>query len=167
MGMDGSAVVPTATDSNWLPPTIGALAATVSHLFVDLHIGLFGPSADVVSLSQAANIGLLAAIFSVWAYAIARAQVSSKSALATVAVFCGLWAAFGNGVVAVIVAPPPSLGFPYQDITHAASLVFGATATVQVARELKKTPGPIRLVLPSIAVLLIVLNFALQAYLAL
>jgi hypothetical protein len=151
----------------WLGVTAFAFAASLAHLFIDVHIGLFGPSAPAISTLQILNVALLASIFAFWAWAMAGAQAGSASALATVAVFSAFWAAFANGAVALIVAPPPSLGFPYQDIAHGLSLGVGSLAAVRAWRELKAGDSDVPYFLPVIAAALICANLAVQAVLAL
>jgi hypothetical protein len=151
----------------WLVASVLALAATLAHLLIDVHIGLFGASAPEIGPLQMVNIGIIAAVFAYWAYAMAYALAGSASALAAVVVFSAFWAAFANGAVALVVAPPPSLGFPYQDITHGLSLVFGTLATVLAWRELKARGSDLNYALPAIAAALVIANLAVQGLLAL
>jgi hypothetical protein len=65
------------------------------------------------------------------------------------------------------VAPPPSLGFPYQDITHVLSLAFGALATVLAWRDWRAGGATIDIVLPVTAAALVIANLAVQGVLAL
>jgi len=147
--------------------TVLAFAASLAHLFIDVHIGLFGPSAPEISPLQILNISLLTSIFAYWAWAMAHAHTGSAPGLATVVVFSAFWAAFANGAVALVVAPPPSLGFPYQDIAHGLSLGFGTLATFLAWPELKAVRLEVNYVPPAIAATLIIANLAVQGLLAL
>jgi hypothetical protein len=162
-----SAITSPIAVQRWLTMTVLAFAASLAHLFIDVHIGLFGPSAPEISPLQILNVALLTSIFTYWAWAMAYAQAGSASALATVVVFSAFWAAFANGAVALVVAPPPSLGFPYQDIAHGLSLVFGTLATFLAWPELKVVRSEVSYVLPTIAATLIIANLVVQGLLAL
>lgn len=125
----------------WLPWTAAAFAATISHLLIDQHIGLYGASSEEMSAMQAMNILRHAVLAGFW---LAAAGAASRNADARRAL---MWlvvvdAAVLNGIVAFAVAPPPSAAFPYQDIAHGAALIFGLIASLALARSLVEVPSP-------------------------
>lgn len=77
----------------------------------------------------------------------AAANFGSKSALVNALVVAALWAFLWNGVIRLVVSPSPSSAFPYQDIAHISSIVFGAGATATIwraARWRRRFPGRCR-----------------------
>ncbi|HVS01397.1 MAG TPA: hypothetical protein VMT16_01385 [Thermoanaerobaculia bacterium] len=79
-----------------------------------------------------------------------------KSALAAAFTLSLLWGALGNGLISLFIAPPPSLEFPYQDVTHFGSLIFGTLPAMATWRALRRTPGRVRPTFWVLVVLVIV-----------
>lgn len=71
-------------------------------------------------------------VYGWWIYAVALASLGDKSALVSALVLAVSWAFLWNAVVGLAVSPPPSSAFPYQDIAHFVSIVFGAGAGVTI-----------------------------------
>jgi hypothetical protein len=135
----------------WLWLNITALAFALAHVFIDFHIGLFGQSSIHMSLLQAGNILVLVLINAWWVACLVSAVPdnghlrSRWTGLSGAFAIAFIWAFLGNGLVAVFAAPPPSAAFPYQDITHFGSLVFGGLAAFATWKEMKTRSNPIRL----------------------
>jgi hypothetical protein len=113
------------TSNAWIAWTSAALVASLVHVLVDFHIGLYGEASSRMSSLQAANLFFTSLVYGLWIYAAAVAATGDKSALVSALVIAVLWAFLWNGVVGLAVSPPPSSAFPYQDIAHASSIVFG------------------------------------------
>jgi hypothetical protein len=122
----------------WLLLNAAALGFATAHVLVDFHIGLFGESSHHMAPIQAGNVLVQAGLVSIWCLSLASAYAGSKPGLTGAFILAVGWAFLGNGLVAVIAAPPPSAAFPYQDITHFGSLVFGGIASLATWRELKR-----------------------------
>jgi hypothetical protein len=135
----------------WVWLNITALAFALAHVFIDFHIGLFGQSSIHMSLLQAGNILVLVLINAWWVACLVSAVPpnghlrSRWTGLSGAFAIAFIWAFLGNGLVAVFAAPPPSAAFPYQDITHFGSLVFGGLAAFATWKEMKTRSNPIRL----------------------
>ncbi len=111
-----------------------AIASSLAHLFVDVFIGLFG-SGKAMSFPQALLLFAVAALYGWWPVAFVMTERREPGGPAALLLLCGLWAALGNGVAGLVGCPPPCANaFPYQDLTHVASLVFGAAASYAIWR---------------------------------
>jgi hypothetical protein len=122
----------------WLLMNAAALAFTLAHVLIDFQIGLFGETSLTMTPLQAANAFITSLVFASWSASMAMAASgSSKGYSATFALVIG-WAILSNGLVAVFAAPPPSAAFPYQDITHFGSLIFGGLGAYAVWREMRR-----------------------------
>ena len=149
-GPDGS--------TTWIWWNAAAMFATLAHVFIDLHIGLWGASSREMSMVQASNAFVWAALYGWWLLVVLYASRGERWALRSVLVLVGIYAVLLNGLVAFIVAPPPSAAFPYQDIAHGLSLTFGLIATVMVWRALPRASDGGRKGLFAGTVVLIVLG---------
>lgn len=147
----------------WLGLSGAALTATVLHMIVDAHIGIGGGPSVVMSSVEATSAVLHALILGGWMVAVAFAARGNRTGTASALVFTVLWAVFVNGIVAFLVAPPPSAAFPYQDIAHAGSLLFGGLAAYSLWQEFKRQDGTIRLGVPLLAFGLVVATLAAWA----
>ncbi len=116
------------TDTRWAAWTTAAAAAVVWHGLIDQHIGLNGPTSEEMTIHQAGAGLLFAMVIAWWMWMVARAATGDQGAIRSIVWITGLLAVGLTGVVAFFAAPPPSADFPYQDISHAASLSFGVTA---------------------------------------
>jgi hypothetical protein len=132
--IDTRKVSPALAAAPWLPWTAAALGATVAHLLIDYHIGLYGETSEMMSSLQAAS-ALRQAVLIAWWLVLAVAAVNDTGALTALFWLVVVDAAIMNGVVAFVAAPPPSAAFPYQDLAHGAALVFGVIAAVRIGRR--------------------------------
>jgi hypothetical protein len=154
---------------SWVWLNIIALAFALGHVFIDLHIGLFGETSVYMSPLQAANILFLVLINAWWIACLVSAARDPEQTgifnLAGAFTIVFVWAFLINGMVAVIAAPPPSAAFPYQDLTHFGSLIFGGLASRAAWKEMKVREIPFKLksALPTVLLLLffMVINGAL------
>lgn len=113
------------------------------------------------------NILLICLVIAAWGVSLATAATGARSGLSAALAFAVGWAGLLNGAVAVAAAPPPSAGFPYQDIAHVASLVLGALAGAATWRERQRSGvGTSRLAVAA-AVALMLAALAVQAVLGL
>jgi hypothetical protein len=128
---------------SWLWLNVTALGFALAHVFIDFHIGLFGETSHHMSPLQAGNILMLVLINAWWILCLSaavnkKAEKSNRMAdLTGVFVIVLVWAFLFNGLVAVVAAPPPSAAFPYQDISHFGSLIFGGLAAWTTWSEMK------------------------------
>jgi len=149
----------------WLGLNVAALTASLAHVFVDTHLGLFGASSPIMSALQAGNILLICLVMACWSLSLATAQSGTRPGLSGAFTLAIGWALLGNGT-AFVAAPPPSPAFPYQDITHFSSLIFGGLAAYTTSRELKQPGVAISWRFIGMAVVLMLASFILQAMLA-
>jgi len=150
---------------HWAPLSAAALSLSLFHTLVDWHIGLFGATAQVLSVPQAALAGVTAALYGWWGWSLAGAAGAAagrRSHLASVLVLTVGWAFAGNGLVIAACLPPCSGGFPHQDIAHVGSLMLGAVGGYTTWRGLHKQPGTIAWPLPVVALGLLTAAFALE-----
>jgi hypothetical protein len=158
---------------SWLWLNITALGFALAHVFVDFHIGLFGETSIHMSPLQAGNILFLVLINAWWVACLAAAVHANEkrhsrwTGLSGAFLIAFIWAFLGNGLVAVFAAPPPSTAFPYQDITHFGSLIFGGLAAFATRKEMKARSQGMKFK-PILAVgLLLVLAMTVNGILAL
>jgi hypothetical protein len=140
----------------WLWLSILVFASCLTHLLVDLKIGIYGETSETLTLWDGLNAGLYALLFATWSFVLAMATWGDKSALAAAFSLAALWGALGNGVVSLFIAPPPSLGFPYQDLAHFGSLIFGTLASIATWKAMRRAAGRVTPLLPILVVLLMV-----------
>ena len=119
----------------WLPWTALAAFAALAHVLIDAHIGLWGETSDDMSALQAANAAVLGALYAWWMVIIGLAVQGYRAALRSALVLAVVFVGLLNGLFAFIAAPPPSAAFPYQDLAHGGSLVFGAVAGLSLWRN--------------------------------
>lgn len=147
---------------SWAIWTAVTFTAAVFHLLIDHHLGLYGElSADMSPLK-----GLWALTKSLvlawWLLLVALALVGRPGALRSTLIVTVIEGLLGDGLVAIIVAPPPSAAFPWQDLAHFTALIAGTGATWLLWRERQRRGHPAGgrwLILGTIA--LIVVNKAL------
>ena len=155
------------TSNAWIAWTSAALVASLVHVLVDFHIGLYGEASSRMSSLQAANLFFTSLVYGLWIYAAAVAASGDKSALVSALVIAVLWAFLWNGVVGLAVSPPPSSAFPYQDIAHASSIVFGACAGVSIWRVSRSIDAEVSWAMPIAAGMVLLLAFVVQSVLGL
>ena len=120
-----------------------------------------------MSSLQAANLFFTSLVYGLWIYAAAVAATGDKSALVSALVIAVLWAFLWNGVVGLAVSSPPSSAFPYQDIAHASSIVFGACAGVSIWLVSRSIDAEVSWTMPIAAGVVLLLAFVIQSVLGL
>jgi hypothetical protein len=155
------------TPNTWIAWTAAALVASLVHVLVDFHIGLYGETSSRVSWVQAANVFFTSFVYGWWIYSAAVAATGDKSALVSALVIAVLWAFLWNGVVGLAVSPPPSSAFPYQDIAHASSILFGAGAGASLWRVTRSIEAEVSWAMPIAAGVVLLLAFVVQSVLGL
>ena len=151
------------TSNTWIAWTSAALVASLVHVLVDLHIGLYGETSSRMSWLQAANLFFTSLVYGWWIYAAAVAATGDKSALVSALVIAVLWSFLWNGVVGLAVSSPPSSAFPYQDIAHASSIVFGAGASASIWRVNRSIDAEVSWSMPVAAGVILLLAFVVQS----
>jgi hypothetical protein len=140
-----------------------ALASSLLHVLIDVWIDLFGRGPGMTP-GQAALLTAFAVLYGWWISPIAAATAGVRGAMLALAVLSGVWAALGNGAIALGACFVPCAGAaPFQDIAHVASLVFGAWAAWSAYRAYRAMPGPTQWAPTVTAIVLIVVVFALEA----
>ncbi len=132
----------------WLPLSLLAIAASASHVGIDLLIGVY-PSEGA---GFVAVISVEAAIYATWGYALMRSAAGVRSAVLAAGYLALIQGALLNGVPIVVCPPVVFLGLPpvcplspWQDFAHIGSLVFGTLAFLglrahPVVREWQSAP---------------------------
>src|SRR5215207_2059628 len=92
----------------WIVLAVAAMGVSLAHTLVDYGI-LFGSSSPVGVL-QSVLSGLIAVLYTWWAWVFARAVGGAKSWLVGLMVFDVLWVG-GNGLT-IIYCPPPCSALP-------------------------------------------------------
>ncbi len=115
----------------WLPLSLLAIAASASHVIIDLLIGVYPRE----GAGFAAVISAQAAIYATWGYALLRSAAGVRSAFRAAGYLALIQGTFLNGVPIVVCPPVVFLGLPpvwplspWQDFAHIGSLVFGTLA---------------------------------------
>ena len=80
-------------------------------------------------------------LFGWWAFAVGEARYGARSGIVIAFTFAFGWAFVLNGLAAVLAAPPPSDGFPYQDIAHIGSMIFGGLAAFGLWEKIREVGG--------------------------
>ena len=151
----------------WIAWTAAALLASLAHVLIDSHIGLYGETSSQMSLLQAANVFLTSLIYGWWVYAVGVASTGNKSALVSTLVIVVVWVLLANGVAALAVSPPPSSAFPYQDIAHFSCIVLGVGASAAIWRARRSMAAKVSWTLPVAAGIILLLAFVVQSVLGL
>jgi hypothetical protein len=118
----------------WLLAHTLAIAFSLSHVMLDMWVGVLGSPTDSLSASQALILLISTVQYAMWAYTLVLASHGSRSALKAT---LGL-AAVGslNGFTIVFCLPP--CFFPIGDLSHIGSLVFCLWAMFESWRALKQ-----------------------------
>jgi len=161
--MGGLANAPSA----WIAWTAAALIASLVHVLIDFHIGLYGETSTKMSSLQGANLFLTSLVYGYWIYAVAVAGFGNRSALVSALVVAALWAFLWNGVIGLMISPPPSSAFPYQDIAHVSSIVFGAGASAAIWRASRSIATEASWTMLTVTGLILVSAFVVQSVLGL
>lgn len=153
----------------WILWSAAALAASLAHVLIDYHVGLYGrASSTAMSSLQATNVLLTCLVYACWIASLGLATSGYRSGLLASLVLTVGWATLWNGLVGLIVCPPPCRNaFPYQDIAHMSSLIFGGLAAYTTWQKIGDTTGPVDPV-PTICIIVVVLAaFVVQSVLGL
>lgn len=126
----------------WAGWAAAAFAAATSHLLIDVHLGLYGANAADMSVVKGAWIVARSLLWGWWLLLVPLAVLGRAGALAAVMIVTAVEAFLLDGLVAIVVAPPPSAAFPWQDITHVAALVTGGVAVWRMRVARVRRPGP-------------------------
>lgn len=153
------------SSNRWIAWTAAALLASLLHVLIDFHIGLYGDTSSRMSSLQAANLFLTSLVYGWWIYTVGVASTGNRSALLSALVVTALWGLLGNGVAALAVSPPPSSAFPYQDIAHFSCIVFGAGATVAIWRASRSLAAEFSWAMPIAAGVVLISAFVVQSVL--
>lgn len=150
--------------ASWLHLHVVAIIAATVHAIIDWHIGLFGASSSVVSPSQAGIAFGMSVLIALWALGLAWAGSGEARGHATAFTVALLWGFLGNGAAIVACLPPCADGFPYQDLAHVGSLVFGGAAAWASWRQLKDADGTAGWLVPGIAAVMTAVVFLLESH---
>ncbi len=77
----------------------------------------------------------------------------------------GGWGLLWNGAIGLVVSPPPSRAFPYQDIAHIANILLGGLASYFIWQNVQAYQDPIDWLMPSIALSVVVVAYIVQSIL--
>ncbi len=146
----------------WLVWSTLAIVATLAHVLIDAHIGLWGETSDEMSVLQATNLGAQGVVYGWWALALVFAARGDRWGMRSALVMAAGNAFLLHGAIAIVAAPPPSAAFPYQDLAHGLSLVTGGVAAVYIWSGLKNAPAGGRRYLFIGSILAIILSQALS-----
>jgi hypothetical protein len=127
---------PTQTSSRWLLAHTLAIGFSLAHLTLDWHLDLFGAAETNLSLAQASTLVMGSLVYALWAMALTQAGQGKRNALWLTIYTAGL-GGLGNGLSIVFCPPICGAAFPYGDLSHIGSLVFGAWAIYESWRALK------------------------------
>lgn len=150
---------------SWLLIHVIAIIPTSVHAIIDWHIGLFGASSAVVSPSQAGIAFGMSVLTALWAVGLAWGARGEARGHATAFTVALLWGFFGNGAAIVACLPPCAGGFPYQDLAHVGSLVFGGAAAWASWRQLREAEETPRWLVPGLATVVSIVVFVLESLL--
>lgn len=95
-----------------------------------------GPTSETMTFAQGAALAVDAMLVGWWLYAAAGTATGDSSALGALTLLLFLEPVLLDGAVAFVVAPPPAAAFPYQDLSHLASLVLGVGAVLTLRRSI-------------------------------
>lgn len=112
-----------------------AFTASIWHAFIDAQIGLLGPTSETMTLAQGAALIFDALLIGWWVYVALEGFSGNERALGALALLLLVEPVLFDGLVAFMVAPPPSAAFPYQDLAHSLSLISGIVALVALRRS--------------------------------
>ena len=157
----------TGIQTAWVGWTAAALVASLAHVLVDYHIGLYGESSLRMSSLQAANLAATSLVYGWWIYAVAVAALGDKSALVSALVLAVAWASLWNGAVGLVVSPPPSSAFPCQDVAHLSSIVFGAGAGATIWQTSRTIETDFSWTMPNATGAILLTAFVVQSVLGL
>ncbi len=126
----------------WALWTLVAYAATVFHVLIDMHIGLFGEISDQMSVVKGFWGLTQSVLLAWWMLVTMKAANGNRVALKSSLVLTGVLAFLVNGVIALVAAPPASDAAPWQDLTHMTAAVAGLMALRSGVRQFGERPWP-------------------------
>lgn len=159
--------IPANISNTWTAWTAAALTTSLIHVLIDLHIGLYGETSLQMTPLQAANLFVTSLVYGWWMHTVAVASSGDCSALLSALAVTVLWAFLWNGLKGFIVSPPPSSAFPYQDLAHILSLVFGAAAGVATWGAVRSGGSAMSWTLPVVTGVVLLSAFVVQSVLGL
>jgi hypothetical protein len=125
----------------WLAVHTLAIGFSLMHLTLDWHLDLFGPARDWLTLSQTLTLVIGSTLYALWAMSLTMAgQGSRRAMIATIVT--GALGGLGNGFTIVYCPPICGAAFPWGDLSHVGSLIFGAWAVIESVRALKTGAKP-------------------------
>ncbi len=114
----------------WLPAHTLAIGFSLMHTILDWHLDLYGSATTSLALVQALVLILGASVYALWASMLTLAGQGSRGAMfATLPI--SILGGLGNGLSIVACLPPCSGAFPFGDLSHIGSLVFGLWAVIE------------------------------------
>ncbi len=146
----------------WLIFSAAAMAASLAHVLIDYHIGLYGRSSAVMQPWQAGNLLCTSLVYAWWALILGMVYGMSTSGSASALMMAGGWGLLWNGAIGLVVSPP-SRAFPYQDITHIANILLGGLASYFIWQNVRAYQDPIDWLMPSIALGVVVVACIVQS----
>lgn len=122
----------------WLTAHTLAIGFSLMHAILDWHYNLFGPAEPILSLPQTATLLIGSTLYALWAMALTRAGQGSRLAMIATLCLCAV-GGLGNGLAIVFCPPICGAAFPFGDLSHIGSLVFGVWAIYESWRALRRT----------------------------
>ena len=126
----------TQTSSRWLLAHTLAIGFSLAHLTLDWHFDLFGAAENNLSLAQASTLVIGSLVYALWAMALTQAGQGKRNGMWLTIYTAGL-GGLGNGLSIVFCPPICGAAFPYGDLSHVGSLVFGAWAIYESWQSLR------------------------------
>jgi hypothetical protein len=127
----------TQTSSRWLLAHTLAIGFSLAHLTLDWHLDLFGAAETNLSLAQAATLLIGSSVYALWAMGLSQAGQGKRNGLWLTIYTAGL-GGLGNGLSIVFCPPICGAAFPYGDLSHLGSLIFGAWAIYESWQALRQ-----------------------------
>lgn len=126
---------PARPSSRWLPVHTMAIGFSLAHLTLDWHYDLFGPATPLLSIPQMLVLVIGSTLYALWAMALTLAGQGSRRAI-TATIILSAIGGLGNGLPIVYCLPICDAAFPFGDLSHIGSLVFGVWAIYESWRAL-------------------------------
>jgi hypothetical protein len=123
--------------SRWLLAHTLAIGFSLAHLTLDWHLDLFGSAETSLSFAQAATLLIGSSVYALWAMGLSQAGQGKRNGLWLSLYTAGL-GGLGNGLSIVFCPPICGAVFPYGDLSHIGSLIFGAWAMYESGWALRQ-----------------------------
>jgi hypothetical protein len=125
----------------WVILAVAAMGFSLGHTVADLGI-IFGSLSSSFGVQQSLLSVLIGALYTWWAWALAKTVGGAKSWLVGLMVFDILWVG-GNGLT-IFECPPPCSAVPvYADTLHLGNLILAPLATYFAYRAMRRISGPV------------------------